>query len=285
MPRLRRTQKEYERLVICDFLRSMGYSVSRPVWRERPDAVLTVRRGGIVTRVGIEHTDYYADTCPGQPSPGADLVALWDEVQTSLARRIGQRKSLAHTTGLVTLKAQRPPFPHKAQQRTLVARELAADLVQVALANSLAAGEERLITTWPTACGILGRYVKRIRLWQRDSSLRFDPRFNWRCANASAARVGIVVPYVVEAVARKTAKARSYNWGAIDERWLLLTAGAKTVFQGGGRHPDHVNWSQAGLRSTCAKSGFDRIFVWEHVHRWCKPLWPEGPVVRQPARR
>lgn len=87
MARVRRTQKEREAFLIREFLRELGYRVSRPNWTtESPDAFVTVSKGKRRKRIGIEHTAYFNDTVAGKRSPLTPVANFWELVQASLVR-------------------------------------------------------------------------------------------------------------------------------------------------------------------------------------------------------
>ena len=63
---------------------------------EPPDAIALImfRRGNTWQRVGIEETEYYSGTEPGQKSSEQALHDFWDLTCTSIARRVGHRPNL-----------------------------------------------------------------------------------------------------------------------------------------------------------------------------------------------
>lgn len=95
MGQVYRESRELEQFLIRRFVRdALDYTIFRAKRCDTPDAVLTLRKGQVKTRVAIEHTSYFCDTVPGKCSPVTPIADFWKRVQISLARRIGQRRHL-----------------------------------------------------------------------------------------------------------------------------------------------------------------------------------------------
>ena len=127
MPRVHRTQQESEELLITEFLDHLGYTISKPNWSDRPDALLTLSKGSFKKRVAVEHTDYFNDTVAGKRSPLTPYYDFWKLVQASLSSRINSnvRPHLSGVSGKVRFK-ENPPKP---KDPTKLAKQLAKELV------------------------------------------------------------------------------------------------------------------------------------------------------------
>lgn len=282
MPRLRRTPKGIEKYLITEFLQLLGYRISKPVWGDRPDGVLTVSKAGTRLRVGLELTGYYVDAVPGVASPGAELAEVWERVQDSLVARIShmrgnRRRVLSSICATVRL---RPALekPRKGE-RGSVARALAAELVEIAEASRLPVGGSRRLCRFAARYPMLQAAVQSLRLCRTGVDAYICPRFNWGCSNAAFAWLSLETQTVEMTILAKSKKSRTYAWGNCGERWLVVAAAGRTIFNCAGPWRSSIDWSYPALRAICSGSGFHRIFFWERSDRWCKPVWPEAPVV------
>ena len=131
MGRVYRKPKDIEQFLIWEFVRdALGCTISQPKWRDRPDAILTLRKGKIKTRVAIEHTGYFNDTVPGTYSPLTPISDFWKCVQTSLGWRVSHRKHLADVMGSVQLNAKQFAKQSDSKKNEELARRFAKEFVE-----------------------------------------------------------------------------------------------------------------------------------------------------------
>lgn len=273
MSRIYRDQKEYEQFLIREFVRERGWQISRPEWRDRPDALLTLTRGSTRKRVAIEHTDYYRDVPPGRASPIAWLEEFWRLVKASLTRRISHRPNLADITATICFKDDLTSLPRTQKDRQEVARCLAAELVDFARQQPLQKESRRYVRHFDTDCyPLLSKCVSCVGLHKTGLD-GMCVRQTWVCVDVTTGGTTLVLDYVKLAIERKTKKANLYSWGNAQEKWLLITAAAKTISNMAGSR-ESVNWDRCDLQEACSNSPFDRILFWERSQRWCKEIWP-----------
>ena len=279
MPRVYRTKKERECLLIREFVEHLGYTVSSPKWQERPDALLTLRNARGTKRVAIELTDHYTDTIAGQRSPLTPIGDFWRIVETSIMRRISHRPHLTGLLGTMSFKSN-PALP-AGQGRALriatqdKARKLAAEIIDFAEDPPIVTQSgwhifrRRDFTAYPTMEGLLEFF----RLSRVADEYVGASRCNWNCSNINAGHIAVSMHYIKSAIAAKNKKASGYeNWGKTEEKWLLIAAGGGNVNTHAPRFEPSTKWSDPILQTLCSASLFDRIVFWERVGRWCKWL-------------
>ena len=266
----RRTKKEAERFLAREFLAFMGFKLIRLVSAEKPDIFATVEKGERRLRVGIELTEYYVDAPPStrSGSPTARVEDFWQEVQTSIRRRVAQRRELWHVTGLVFLKEKEVP-------KGGVALGVARELVELAMEQAVPPQGEACLAIFSSSYPLLRQFVSEVYLSGTGRAIRLS----WTCGTTSAANVGVVSQYIIEIIRTKSAKAEAYDWKGAQERWLLICATGSPIVSSAGPHPEFVDWKNAHLVEAAKNSGFDRLFFWERPWDWCKPLWPDGEIV------
>lgn len=272
MPRIYRTQKGYERFLIREFLRDLGYTISKPKWQDSPDALLTLSKGKSKKRVAIEHTDYFNDTVAGQRSPLTPYDEFWRFVQASLVRRISHRSHLTGITAHVRLKR----ILSKPKDCAEFARQLAKELVDFTEAHPVRRSEH---TSWRSR-DFYDRYptmhssLASLLLSRRTDDGVTASRCSWTCSNVHTGPIGWSLCYIRTAIENKTKKALNYNWDDANEKWLLIAASGATLSNRTGPPALNVSWNDANLRELCRNSPFDRIVFWERIrcwHKWLKP--------------
>lgn len=277
MPKIYRTRKESEIFLIQEFLEVLGCKISNLKWQERPDAILTLKKGKGIKRVAIEHTEYFNDTLTGQPSPLTAIAEFWRIVQASLVRRISHRKHLTGILGTATFKGNLPKSSIPSNDPG-VAIKLAEELVAFARNHPVEKSEHlsfgsREFDKYPTLSALLDWL--RLSRWTHDEV--YASRCSWTCFNITTGNIGINLNYVKSAVKNKNKKAMNYTWGKAREKWLLIAASGVTVSNSAGPSHQVVNWDAHKL---CQNSPFDRIVFWERSNRWYKWLKPDLPIVQ-----
>jgi hypothetical protein len=279
MPRIYRTQKECEQLLIREFLGHLGYRISNPEWSERPDALLTLSKGRKRKRIAIEHTEYFNDTEAGRLSPLTPIAEFWQLVQASLIRRISHRK---HLTGiLATIKIKGNLSLSKE-----LARQLAKELVNFVEAHQVRPSgflrfSCRDFNEYPTLVSMLSSL--QLSRWTDDAVCA--SRCSWVCANITSGYVRLNLKYIKSAIRHKNKKATRYNWDNANEKWLLITAsGGNLSNNAGPAIGQNVNWADPELLDLCCESLFDRIVFWERIRRWYKWLKPSEKVLQYKTR-
>ena len=277
MPRIYRTQKECEQLLIREFVGHLGYRISNPVWQERPDSLLTLSRGNRRKRVAIEHTEYFNDTVAGQRSPLTPIDDFWKDVQASLARRISHRRHLTGITANVKLKSDLSIQGSSPE----LARQLAKELVNFMEAHQVRQSEVlrfrcRDFHGYPTLVSMLSS------LWLLRGTDDAVPasRCCWICANITTGYIRLNLKYIKSSIKNKNKKATGYNWGNANEKWLLIAASSSNLSNNAGPASQKVNWVDPELLGLCCESLFDRIVFWERIRCWYKWFKPSKEVVQ-----
>lgn len=278
MGRTYKTQKLVEKRLIVEVLREMGFAVTRPQWRERPDAVVTVRKGGELRRVWIEHTAYFNDTVSGKCSPTSPIDELWAEVQASLKRRICKRGSLS-AVQLSFAMSKTARIPNRHDHRNKLAKDLAAELVAFMLDNPAEVGVHRTFRNRgfePNS--LLKRFADSIRLSRWTTETVYASRCSWTCSNITTGGVGLLLSSLISAIEQKTKKAASYTWPMNSEKWLIIAAVGETVSNHAGPSKQQIDWDAEALASACRQSPFGKILFWERPRCWYKWLKPSRIV-------
>jgi len=279
-----RKPKAVEQFLIREFVcDALHYTISRPEWCERPDAILTLHKGKTKRRVAIEHTGYFNDATAGQCSPLTPIADFWKRVQTSLAHRISHRKHLADLMGRVQLSRRHFAGQRNSQTQEDLARRLAQEIVQFLERHPIAdsacfpahsdAAPGTEFSDFPT----LERMVFSMRL-QRAPRIRYFSRHHWLCFNLTAGSIGLNMGNIRTSIERKNQKAANYDWRSADEKWLLIVAACGNLSEHAGPPEEH-KWNDSELRTLCCASPFDRIYFWERAWRWYKLLKPSHRIV------
>jgi len=279
MPRIYRTQKEFEQLLIREFLGHLGYRISNPEWSDRPDALLTLSKGRKRKRIAIEHTKYFNDTEAGRRSPLTPIAEFWQLVQASLIRRISHRK---HLTGiLATIKIKGNLSSPK------LARQLAKELVNFVEAHQHQVRPSKFLRF---SCRDFNKYPTLVSMLSSLQLLRGTDdavpasRCCWTCANITTGDIRLNLKYIKSAIRHKNKKATKYNWDNANEKWLLIAACSSNLSNNAGPASQNVNWVDPELLDLCCESLFDRIVFWERVRCWYKWLKPSEKVVQYKTR-
>jgi hypothetical protein len=281
--------KEIELWKIKEFLELAEYHIVECKPSEKPDSIFTVRQSGQAETkiVGIEHTDYYNDATPGQPSPGQLLYDFWGVVTGVIESRIDEDSEFHNIHGYFKLNKRELELKAKTMKSksevdslsNAIANQL-YDLVDTFLLSS---DQERSYCTYrrmpedmlpiPDTYIELNEYFLQIDLQKVDYWQSI--RYGWH-ANVNAAYIGLSVPKLIEIVCGKQDKCRDYSTDNIEELWLLIAAPATTVHNATPNHPGVVEkLDNVKLRDACASSGFGKVFFWSRMPpAWFKQIWP-----------
>lgn len=281
--------KEIELWKIQEFLQLAEYHVEEYKSCEKPDFICTVSQlGQAETKViGIEHTDYYNDATPGQPSPGQLLYDFWGVVTAVIESRIDEKSEFHNVHGHFKMNKQEL----KSKANTIKS-ELEATSLSDAIANQmydlvgeflLSSDQERSYCTYqqkpenmlpiPGTYSELNKYFLQIDLEKVDFWLSI--RYGWH-ANVNASHIGLSAPKLIEIVHDKQEKCCDYSTDNTDELWLLIAAPATTVYNATPHHPFVVeNLDNVELRDACESSRFNKVFFWSRKSpAWQKQIWP-----------
>lgn len=271
----KRSRKEAEIRIIQEFLNLMGCKILQVTPNERPDAIVVIEEAGRRRKIGIELTEYHVDAPPGASSPGRKIHSFWCLVQSSIRRRVSHRPDIQHITGVVFLKKDKLPDNSKA-------KDLAGELVKLALDVKLSMDGEQTVNKFLTECPLSKDYVLKVTLIIRrgKDSARY---VSWECANANVSSIGVTaeeITLIIQKKAKEFSKSQ-YSWGDVKERWLLISASGSTIFNVAGTRPENVKWALTALRLACSSVAVDRIFFWDRMLNWYKEVWPGAHAVQR----
>ncbi len=257
---MRKRQKNIEKSLLREFLESaLGLTIIRLLGRRRPrpDGYAVIEEHGRKAILEIELTEYQADvrTLEGG-SPGERLSNFWRKVQESLCRRLS--KNPIEVEIRVTMKD-----PSKVKSKD--ARGFAEELVRLARGFDALASEARSLTTFQPEFPLLTLYVRRLTL-NKVSFYSFD----WTCADASAAMVGVSPKHLTSLVRKKASK--NYRCAKNAEKWLLVCASGKSIVGHAGPPPPPTTWQDPELQAVRKAAPFDRVFFWDRVRGWHESL-------------
>jgi hypothetical protein len=94
---------------------------------------------------------------------------------------------------------------------------------------------------------------------------------DWTCVNLTTSPVAFNANLVVSIIQGKASRAHKYDWDDAEEKWLLITAEARSISNVAGRE----EWlDEESCRTVRAvdKSPFDRVYFWERPHDWIREL-------------
>lgn len=275
-------RKKAEIGIIREFLKFMGCKVLRVTSNENPDAFVIVEEAGKRKKIGVEHTEYHLDALHGKASPGKRIYGFWRLVQSSIRRRVSHRPKIQHMTGVVFLKEDKKhslPDPKTLKAENL-AKDLAGELVELALDSNLPPNGEQTIRKFSDEHPLLGDYVRKVEL----AGTGLARCVSWECADAIVSSIGVSAKEIAIIIRNKAKKFPKYKWDDVNERWLLISASGSTVFNLAGVRPEHVDWGLTEIRDACSSAGVDRIFFWDRRFNWYKEVWPGGRLVKREWR-
>lgn len=274
MPRIYRTQKECEQLLIREFLGHLGYRISNPQWSERPDALLTLSKSRKRKRIAIEHTGYFNDTEAGRLSPLTPIAEFWQLVQASLIRRVSHRKHLTGILATINIKGNLS-LPKE------LARKLAKELVNFVEAHQIKPSKSlRFSCRDFNGYSTLVSMLSSLQLLRGTDDVVPASRCCWICANITSGNIRLNLKYIKSAIKNKNKKATGYNWDNANEKWLLITASGDNLSNNAGPARQNANWADPELLDLCSESLFDRIVFWERIRCWYKWLKPSEEVMQ-----
>ncbi len=279
MPRIDQTQKEREQSLIREFLGHLDYRISNPKWPDRPDALLTLSKGGKRKRVAIEHTEYFHDTKAGHLSPLTPIDEFWQLVHASFVCQVSHREHLTDIDAKIKFNNGNLDLPTKLGEQKKPARQLAKELIDFVEAHQVRQSEPlpfryRDFNGYPK----LESMLSWLRLSETDDAVCVFRR-SLTCYNITTGYFRLSLEYIKSAIKIKNKKATKYNWGDANEKWLLIAASSGNISNNAGRAMPNVNWADPELLDLCCESLFDRIVFWEKVRCWYKWLKPSEKVV------
>lgn len=271
MPRIHRTKKVIEKLLIREFVRFLGFRIIRSLWPDRPDAILTLCKGKQKKKVAIEITEYFHDTLAGQESPVSPIADFWKHVESSLVHRISHRRHLSGIIVNVKLKEnQFPPGKYSPE----LAKKLAKEIVDFLKINPVRISQHPKFSihdfyeypTLKSLCSSLG-------LTRETEDAVPVSRGRLNCSNTTTGNIGLNLNNIKSSIKTKNKKAKTYIWHNAEEKWLLIAASGSTPSNRAGSPTLNLKWKDTDLMNLCRlPSPFDKIVFWESISRWCKWL-------------
>lgn len=268
--------KIIERKIIKEFLKFKGCKILRIIEGDNPDAIAVIKHNNKRKNIGIEQTDFHVDTEHGKPSLGRGIHQFWYHVQSSIRRRVSHIPKIQHMTGLISLARNKLPDLND----QFKARNLAAELVKLALEFPVAPDEELTINKFSVECPLLKSHVREVNLLGSGLAACIA----WECSDSTTSSIGISSNEIALIIENKAKKFKNYSWNNVEERWLLITASARTVFNLSSPDPEAVDWKLHALKSACGSANVERIFFWDRTFKWYKEIWPGAPIVKQEWR-
>jgi len=265
----------------------MGCKILRIIPNERPDAMVVIEEAEGKKTIGIEHTEFHVDAQPKKSSPGRDIHLFWSHVQKSIHRRVSHRRTIQYITGLVSLHVNTLhnhvvsiPRKNKAIAIEILARNLAEELVKLAIEFPIAANANQTISRFSCEYPLLKSYVKKVWLMGTGAARCVS----WECSNSNVSSIGVSAEEIALIIQNKDRELAKYCRDNVKERWLLITASGRTVFNSADPHPEFVDWTSDILKSILRSVHVDRIFFWDRMFNWYKEVWPGAPAVQREWR-
>ena len=252
--------KDKELATVSGFLKRLQLAPDAITPGERPD--FGVSFGGGALLIGLELTLLNADVHGTRGSPERRLHSKWKKVAELLRDRLlHEPEPLPNVYGSVFFR--NPDMSALDQlDRAQFCEEIVATLRRTALSE---AGSQ-IIVFDPAAAPFLTHAVDRlyVRVFPSERGL------HWWCAHLQSGVVPDSANAVRGAVAEKQHKARSYDWGATEERWLLIYAAGEGLADLAVLVEDP---------EITTPSPFTRIFLWDRFSETIRCLSPEFAAV------
>ncbi len=265
MPTQQPPQQKLEQSLAREFLVFLGFGKITMRTSERPDVRAQATSKGHRHQLGIELTQYQVDAPPGQSSPMCRFRKFWLQLRGSITRLIAEGPCFPQVRVWVKFKTMDVPLGR-------ITHDLAAELVSLAFENPV----PRELRHFPNAYPLLQQHMGEVHIYQSVAATGQS----WYCHNIAGAWLGIEPEHIRSIIRQKAEKAQGYSRENSDEMWLLIYAHGSPIVCSAGPCPESIAWQEIGLIEEIGSTPFDRIFFWDRVFDWCKPLSPVGDIIR-----
>lgn len=259
------SKKPREEDLIRNFLKSAGVPLQGLQMQDRPDARAVCLVNGTARTIGIELVEYQVDATVSGGSKGRRLDKLHSAIWAHLNAKLRQDLAVRDVDGML--------FYDKGCLPRMVAAEHIADrLHRFCVDNRDKLVEECKYYAFSRhgeefqAYKLLSKHFEKILLGKWNVGFPQMWRYNTMMI------VGVERRIVASLIAGKSHKGSTYAWGDVDEKWLLICAGATLLpcdCAGSMQSQARRRLTSPEIARLVEESVFDRIALWEQNHRWC----------------
>ncbi|HYR21474.1 MAG TPA: hypothetical protein VEP30_00940 [Chthoniobacterales bacterium] len=255
--------KEKEFAIVSGFLNRLQLNPDELIAGERPDFVVSFAGGALV--VGLELTLLNADAPRSRGSPERSLHSAWKEIARLLRDRLlREPEPLPNVYGSVFFRTASASVLYDIDRD-----QFSEEIVIMLRRTPLSKAGSQITAFDPMIAPLLARAVEHlyVRLLPSESGLL------WWCADLQSGQVADSSDAIKATIAEKQEKARGYQWGRSQERWLLIYAAGEGLSDLASAPED------PGIEKS---DPFTHIFLWDKFSETIHCLSPTfATVVRE----
>lgn len=246
--------KQYEVEALKAILLRLGLGHYSIIEGERPDLSVSFCSGAARVVIACEVTAFHSDsTADAHGSAGARRFEKWRSI-AELARRELDSKGLQTTWGVVSFRE-----PADQMLDAVVPELFVSEIVDVCLQTRADQGIDFPVNGYPHLSALV----------ERVACLRYpETGLLWWAAHLQSGLLADPTEELVRIAKVKTAKAKSYDWGSVIERWLLIIAAARHLTDTALLRED------PRLSERLQVVGFDRVILWDRLMDELIQLFP-----------
>jgi len=247
--------KDQERKVFLGFLKRLQLGHCETLSGERPDFTLNFSFNGKKASIGCEITFYYSDKC-SLGSSQQRFVKKWKKFAKHLRVALDKEgQEYKYLYGAIHFKNPDFEIMDKFDNDEFVA--------QIVYAVRNKQNRHNLSRFGKSTLPLLAKHVNRIYL--RDTSPQ--PDVLWWPSHLQTGEVKTSSATLIDIVREKNRVGITYEWGNVDEKWLLIYGGAAGI-------ADMIvlpsDFNADKLPNTC----FDRIYIWDKFFESIHEIYP-----------
>lgn len=257
------TKKEVERFYLESFLQLARHEPENINDHETPDFIITLNG----KQIGIEVTEFHSDAKGSDGYPRRQIEEEWQKLQQEkLMPEVRQHSNLNTYNGILCFKELNLPFrPQYAN--------FAKEVVRFSLNNcNLKKGEGKEFNAFGSEFPLMRDYLKKFYLRNAGCYITWE----W---NHNASSVGLNEGELIGAIKKKINRLREGGWPDLPEKWLLVVSGHQISQCMGGKLVQNKLPKFTELNSQLKKSGFDKVFIYQHmfhsVFMFTKEQWSQ----------
>ncbi len=258
------SKKPKEEDLIRKFFKSADIPLHDLQMQDRPDARAACLINGTPRTIGIELVEYQLDATDSGGSKGRRLAKLHSAIWAHLNAKLRQDLAVREVDGYLF-------YDKSCLPRMVAAEHIADELHRFCVDNRDTLVEECKYYAFSRhgeefqAHMLLSKHFEKILLGRWN----VEPRQMWYYSTMMI--VGVKGRIVASLIANKSHKGSTYAWGDVDEKWLLICAGATLLpcdSAGGMESQARRQLTSPEVAPLVEESVFDRVALWEKNHRW-----------------
>ncbi|MFA6414100.1 MAG: hypothetical protein WCW53_15565 [Syntrophales bacterium] len=247
--------KEQERKVLLGFLKRLQLGYYEAIAGERPDFTLNFSFDGQAASIGCEITFYYADK-GSRGSAQQRFVKQWKKFAKSLRAKLDEEgQENKYLYGAIHFKNSDFTIMDRFDNDVFIS--------QIVLAVRNRKNKQNIRRFERDVFSLLAEYVDHIYLMDTTPELGVL----WWPSHLQSGEVDDPTQSLIEILEEKNKVGRTYDWGSVSEKWLLIYSEASGIADMAVLPSD---FSNDQLPKTC----FDRVYIWDRFFGSIHEIYP-----------